>query len=241
MIQLYDVFTSLGVAVFLFLTFKNARKDGFSPELSLGMGLIFLTGGLIGGRSFYHAFHAVPLESPLNLIRYDRGGFMFHGVLVGGIFATFFITTICKTSFIKALDSLFPSFAASTACWRLGCFKAGCCFGCNVSILGSPSFRLPLPLIETGFLICLVWFVDVIKKKPSKNPFVGISAGLYLLLHGTFRILSDNWRADDLGFNISCLNIPCTTFFSIGMILGGLLILSKFRKIFNLKKLKKMI
>lgn len=222
--MLYDLCISAGLAFFLVITFhRGTNRAGQSPEEALQHGLFCLAGGFLGGRALYHICHPISIESLWILFRYDHGGFMFHGLILGGIAFQAAFGGWKKKRFLELADVTAPAWACATSFWRIGCLVAGCCRGRPIN--GAYFLVQGLPAAEAIFFAVLCLRLQNI----STESCCGEVFGKFLLGVGAFRLIADPFRGDDLGFQFTHLGIPSTMGFSLLMVLAGLGILLRLR------------
>ncbi len=220
----FGLMVALGfLAAFYFMT-RLARLgfvDKLPEEGVSQLVLCAMLGGAFGARLAYVCEHwsAEYAERPfLEVFRFDKGGLMFYGGLIGAIVVIAFFSKAKKVSLVRILDLCAVGLPLGHAFGRVGCFLNGCCFGrvCD-SILSvkypanSPAWWeqvgagligrgaaetlpiLPSQLIEAAanlilFAALFVWA----RKKPAE----GRVAGVYLVAYAAIRFFTETLRSD---------------------------------------------
>ncbi len=235
-VSTYAIFVLLGcaaaAAIFMIHTRKTSNIGGFDGVMLLACTLI---GALAGSKLLYIIVEAKDIFSSRDglLGAISGGGFVFYGGLIGVIGAT---ALYCRRSGI-AISAFFDSFTAPMclghALGRVGCFFAGCCYGCETNLpigvmypengiapTGVP--LLPTQLMEACFLIILFAVLLDLSKKRAR----GFLSSIYLISYGAWRFIIEFFRRDDRG---SILSLSTSQFISIFLILIGILWLLRLR------------
>jgi phosphatidylglycerol:prolipoprotein diacylglycerol transferase len=213
---------ALGFLAALFFMTRLARL-GFVeklPEEGVSqLVLCAMLGGAFGARLAYVCEHwsAEYAERPfLEIFRFDKGGLMFYGGLIGAIVVIAFFSKVKKISLVRILDLCAVGLPLGHAFGRVGCFLNGCCFGrvCDSVIsvkypANSPAWWqqvgngligrgatetlpiLPSQLIEaTANIILFAALFAYARKKPAE----GRVAGAYLIAYAVIRFFTETLR-----------------------------------------------
>jgi phosphatidylglycerol:prolipoprotein diacylglycerol transferase len=155
---------------------------------------------------------------------------VFYGALIGGVLGVMICARRKKLPFLAYIDLFAPSLVLAHAFGRIGCFMAGCCYGCptdgflgvvypanSAAPAGVP--LLPTQLFESAFLfiltIVLVW---ILKKRRT----FGTVTGWYLVLYGVWRFVIEFYRSDDRG---AVGMLSTSQFIGIFMVAAGAVLL----------------
>jgi|SaaInlStandDraft_6_1057023.scaffolds.fasta_scaffold51012_2 phosphatidylglycerol---prolipoprotein diacylglyceryl transferase len=95
-----------------------------------------MVSGFVGAR-LLHVLYEQPqyyINSPVEILKFWRGGFVFFGGAIGALVATAVYIRIKKMIFLKWADLFAPVFALGYAIGRFGCFLNGCCFGAQCDL-----------------------------------------------------------------------------------------------------------
>lgn len=223
----YGVMIAIGFAFAIAMSYIRAKAYGLRKNATIDFGLLAMIFGFLGAKLLYviveyKAFFA----HPLSVLGSD--GFVIYGGIIGGVMATIIYCRIKKISFMSYFDLAIPAVAAAQGFGRLGCFLAGCCYGCESTSLGiifpegsiAPAGipLLPTQLISSAgdFLIALILVLYARRSKIKGN--VG---ALYLALYGVGRFVIEFFRNDVRG-GIGALST--SQFISIFFVIGAVVL-----------------
>jgi phosphatidylglycerol:prolipoprotein diacylglycerol transferase len=220
----YGLMIAVGFAFAIIISYVRAKAYGLRKNAVIDIALLAMIFGFLGAKLLYviveyKAFFA----DPISVLGSD--GFVIYGGIIGGVTAALIYCRIKKISFMSYFDLAIPSVAVAQGFGRIGCFLAGCCYGCESTTLGVifPEGSIApagIPLLPTqlfssagDFLIALVLVLYARKSKIKGN--VG---ALYLLLYGAGRFVIEFFRSDVRG---SVGILSTSQFISIFFILGA--------------------
>ena len=210
----YGCFILLGaLAAGLYLCL-SAAKSGFPREDLIYASLYAAIGVMIGAKLLY-VITMLPVliprwtlfaEDPKLLLELFRGGFVFYGGFLGGVFGVWRYGRRYRLPFLPLTDQLIIAVPLVHGFGRIGCFFAGCCYGIPYEGFGAVvypenSFGLsgvslfPLPLVEAMGLFLLFLVLALLSRKPRK---IGFMTGIYLCAYAVFRFILEFFRYDDL-------------------------------------------
>jgi phosphatidylglycerol:prolipoprotein diacylglycerol transferase len=202
----YGLMYLIGFAAAWMLAQYRAKKQMTSLTKNDVSDLIFYCalGVLIGGRVGYMLFYHLPefLHNPLLLFKIWEGGMSFHGGFLGVAVALYLYGLHIKQPFLRLTDFLIPLVPLGLAAGRIGNFINGELWGRPTTLPWGMIFpradalpRHPSQLyeffLEGVVLFIILWFYS---KKPRAT---GKVTGLFLILYGLFRIISECFREPD--------------------------------------------
>jgi len=205
-IYTYGVFVACGFILGISLALRQAKREGYDPQIILDLAFYVILAGIIGSRIFYVIQNLSSYKgSPLSVWKIWEGGLVFHGGLLFAIPVAWILIKRQNFSFWGMLDLFAPSLAIGQALGRIGCFFAGCCYGLPTQLPWGVTFTDPKSLALQGIPIhptqlyhlsaCLMIFLILIFfRKPSR--FTGQLSCLYLSLHSAFRFIIEFFRGD---------------------------------------------
>ncbi len=216
----YGLMIALGFLLFLYLSYKNPKRSKIiSSDLFFNTIFIGLLAAIVGGRIFFviEEFNSYS-DNWLEMFYPWVGGYGLLGSVIGVLMTVPVYLRIKKTRVLPFLDliSIYAPLMQSIS--RIGCFLAGCCYGCSACsrlpwavVFTSPDSLAPLnvslhpaQLYSTlvSFLIFLiVLFSSKFKYKTGQLLF------LYLVLESIARFFVDFWRGNrDYVHGFSLLN-----------------------------------
>lgn len=202
----YGLMIGIGVICALLVGVKRAKSKGLSADAVLSLGIVALVFGFIGAKLLFCIVEFdLFIKDPWAAL--SGNGFVVYGGIISGVLAAFIYCRIKKISFLKYFDLAMPSVAIAQGFGRIGCFLAGCCYGCSTdsflgvvfqnSLLAPNGVKLlPTQLFSSAgnFLIALV--LVLYAKRQPKDGKVG---ALYLILYSVGRFIIEFFRSDDRG------------------------------------------
>ena len=205
----YGIFVSLGamVGMAVALLFCIKRRLDFQKciivmALSLGAGL--LGAKLLSIFTIYSPQRIIKLllSSPLRLI--TDSGLVFFGGIIFAVPFVFLVSRLVRFDLAACEDILVAAIAIGHSFGRVGCFLAGCCYGCESEAFGVvytdpdcfaptgiPLF--PIQLVEALFELALfALFLFLCLKGKKKR----LCLPIYLIAYPAFRFFAEFFRAD---------------------------------------------
>ncbi len=227
----YGLMIAVGIIFAFWFSMYRARKHGLNDDALFTLGLVGVIGGLIGAKLLYYVVEFPNiLKNPSMLLNISEG-FVVYGGLIFGFLCPYVYARVKKYPFWRYLDITVAGVAMAQGFGRIGCFLAGCCYGCKTdSVLGvvfpegslAPAGvkLLPTQLISSAgdFLIGLILILAARKlKKP------GMISGLYLVLYSSGRFMIEFFRNDPRG---SVGILSTSQFIAIFIFLAGVIVMS---------------
>lgn len=234
----YGLMIGLGIVVCIYLASKRAKSRGLDEEIVFNLGLVGPISGIIGAKLLYVIVELKAfIKSPLELL--SSSGFIVYGGLIAGVFGALIYCKIKKVKAIEYIDLAAPSIAIAQAFGRIGCFLAGCCYGCKTdSFIGIVFHKsdfapngvklIPTQLISSALLFALTIILLIYARKKRKN---GMVIALYMVLYSVGRFIIEFYRDD---FRGTVGNISTSQFIAIFTFIIGISIM-----IFNWLKTEK--
>lgn len=226
---------ALGFLAGLGWTRVEANRRRLDPERVGDVLWKTLLAGLLGGRLLYVALNgSYFLSRPWDIFKIWEGGLVWYGGLALGGAVGIFLFRKMGLNFLQSLDLCAPGLALAHGLGRVGCFFAGCCYGRPTHAPWGVTFNDPhslapggMPLHPTqlyeSFLELLLFGVLAwLSRRKSPAGTVGWS---YLLGTGLVRFFVEFFRDDPRG--PVWMSWPLTQWMSVGLILAGLVGISK--------------
>ncbi len=194
----YGAMVALGVLVATVLVYHHALKRHLNAEKIVDLIFWIVVWGLTGGRILYVLINPdIYFKDPLEIIKLNNGGLVFHGSLAGALIAALFFMKKSRQPVWETLDIVFLFLPLAHALGRVGCFLNGCCSGkptqtffgvifpgCSIKVHPTQLYSsLSLLVI---FLILYVW--------ENKKHFSGEIVCLYLIIYGVMRFFMEFLR-----------------------------------------------
>ncbi len=190
-----------------------------SPDLNFPIGILVLIpallGALVGAKLIYAVIEG---GNPYHIFWVWRGGYYYHGGLMGGITGYLLYLWFTGNSLRDGLDRAAPFAALGEAIARIGCYMAGCCYGAVThgltAVVYPPQSQAWRHHMEEGLLsatapysmpvhpaplytalVMLALYV-VLRNLQQHRSFPGAVALYYLLWHGVARVALEYFRDD---------------------------------------------
>ena len=233
----YGLLVSIGVLLGLWISVRNAQKQGINPENAWNLGILVVLCGIVGAKILYivndwsnYAAHPAEIFSFSTL----QAGGVFSGGLIGAFLAAAYYIRKHHMPALATCDAFAPGLALGHAIGRVGCFAAGCCWGKPTNHWWGVTFTNPLaeawvgtPLgralqptqlfesaVEVANFLILMWLF-------KRKKFDGQIFGAYLFLYGVARYFLEFLRDDPGRGEVFGGIMTGTQFISILLVIGG--------------------
>jgi len=217
-IHTYGLLLATGILVALSLMAHLAESDGLSRKRAWDLGFVIILSSILGAKillvvTSWDYYMASP--SRLFSLEFLQAGGVYYGGLIGATLgAAIYVRMVPDFTFWRVADAAAPAIPLGQAIGRIGCFAAGCDYGCPTDlpwavtftneyahqVVGVPlNIRLhPYQLYESlsAFSLCLVllWLF-------RRRNFYGQTFCQYLIGYGILRFSLEFFRGDvDRGF-----------------------------------------
>jgi phosphatidylglycerol:prolipoprotein diacylglycerol transferase len=236
----YGLLVASGVLIGLWISVRNAARQGIDPDKAWNFGILVVLCGIVGAKILYiindwgtYAAHPGDIFSIATL----QAGGVFSGGLIGALAAAAWYIRRHHLPALATCDAFAPGLALGHAIGRLGCFAAGCCYGKPTAGWWGVRFTNPLanqlvgtPLnealeptqlfefaVELANFALLMWML-------KRKKFDGQIFGAYLVLYGVARFFLEFLRGDPGRGSVFGGLMSGTQLISIGLvILGGVI------------------
>ncbi len=240
-IYTYGLWIAIGFFAAMILIMSEAKRERISPSIVSDLAFWCVMGGIIGARLVYVIYNLrYFLDHPLDIFALWKGGLVFIGGILGGLFVGIIFLRKRYLSFWQAADLVAPGLALAQGFGRLGCFSAGCCYGRPTHVPWAVVFKDPHSLAPVGIPLhptqlyhsfaCFIIAIILIKLQRRfftarlLDPTIpyGSVFGLYLFLHGLQRFIIEFFRGDPRPIIFDRFSV--TQLFAImAMIVGGII------------------
>ena len=207
----YGLMYLFGFIAALWVGNIRARKKGSGWIKEQVSDVIFYgaLGVILGGRIGYILFYNfdIFLNNPFIILRIWEGGMSFHGGLLGVFIALYFFARKSGKTYFQVADFIAPMVPLGLGFGRLGNFINKELWGRPVESAvpwamdyGDHIARHPSALYQ-AFSEGLVLFIIIYIYSAKPRPAMAVS-GLFMLLYGSFRFITEFYRTPDahLGF-----------------------------------------
>jgi phosphatidylglycerol:prolipoprotein diacylglycerol transferase len=219
--------------------YRGARKEGISREGVAGLGLWAIIGGIVGAKLLlilrqlpYYLDHPSEFWSFATL----QSGGDFYGGFIGALATSIiYLARHGELPRWRVADLCGPAIALGQGIGRIGCFMAGCDYGCPTNLPWAVTFTDPaaaeivgtplgIPLHPTQAyesLSCFALFFFLVWLSGRKR-FDGQVILAYSMLYAIIRFLIECVRGDaDRGFVFNGL-LSTSQFLALAVIVVGL-------------------
>lgn len=237
-LQVYSLCQASGLGLGALLAIYNAPRLGISRSRAIEGALWIILSSYLGSRILNYFLYPELYPTLKSWLDFRRGGQVFYGGLIGGIFMVLFYTWYYQESLRDAVDLGAPSLGLGHMIGRLGCLSGGCCYGIatnlpwgmDFDLRGETALRHPTQLYEAGFLFFLfIWALRALwrrdrrengtieyQKKNEDPPVPGRIFGIYVLAYSCFRFMVEFIRDDDRGGFFTLLQLSPSQLIAIG-------------------------
>ena len=225
------VYTFGFIGVFLWFRFRR-HAIGLSDRDVVNFIIVFAAGVLVGGRVFDILVYEADFyrARPLAALNWWNGGMASHGILLGGLIATWAFARRRGISVLVLLDEIVVPGALLLAVGRIGNFIEGGVIGSATSMpwgfiyedVENP--RHPVALYESAKNILLIpILVMAIRRWP---PGKGMVVSIFVILYAALRFAVDLYR----DYEASWLGLGTGQVFNLAMAASGVALLLLFIK-----------
>jgi phosphatidylglycerol:prolipoprotein diacylglycerol transferase len=242
-IPTYGVLVATGVLVGLWISVRNAQKQGIKAENAWDFGIALVLAGILGSKILYvildwrsgHVY-GQNLREIFSLDTLQAGG-VFSGGLVAAFIVAWWFLRRHRMPALATCDAFAPGLAMGHAIGRLGCFAAGCCYGkatdhfwgvtftnpLAAQLVGTPLGHAlePTQLFESAAELSIFFLLTWMFKRKKFN---GQVFGAYLFLYGIARFFLEFIRGDPGRGSVFGGVLSGTQLIAIGLVLAGGLI-----------------
>ena len=201
----YGLMIAVGLIAGYILALWTAKKLHCNKKHMDNLLFTILISGFLSSKILYLLTNLSKfLEDPGFILDSLGGGWVVYGGILGGILGGYFYTRKHHLPFLRYFDWTMPSFALSQAFGRIGCFLAGCCYGCETTSHFSVVFPqgslapsgiplVPTQLMSSAFDFCLCIFLVSLIRKKKWDGQIGCA---YLIIYSFGRFIIEFFRGD---------------------------------------------
>ena len=238
-ISSYAALALIGLCAGLILGEYTRRHIGLSRGGLLSFTLFCVIGAVIGAKLLFMIVEWERTVSDLKGVLFG-GGFVFYGGLLMSFFTAWLWCRKTQTPILPMLDIFFPGVTLFHAFGRVGCYLAGCCYGCETTSALGVCFPeggyapagiplLPVQLFEAAFLLILTVVLVIVLKRSKIS---GTTFCTYLISYAFWRFAIEFFRSDPRG---SFFGLSTSQFISILLLLVGIVLRKRSREFENPK------
>ena len=227
----YGFMIALGLLAGYGLALKTADALHCDKKHLDGILFTILISGFLSSKILYLLTNLDEVMSnPRFIMDSLGGGWVVYGGILGGMLGGWMYCKKYNLSFFQYFDWGMPSFALGQAFGRIGCFMAGCCYGCQTTshfAVVFPEHSLApagIPLIPTqlmssvfdfGLCLLLLWLI-------RHKKWDGQIGCAYLILYSFGRFIIEFFRGDLIRGSIGMFST--SQFISIFVFIFGIIL-----------------
>jgi phosphatidylglycerol:prolipoprotein diacylglycerol transferase len=238
-IHTYGLLLALAFIAGIWITSRNAKKVGVSPDSIWNMGLVVIFSALVGAKILLllsdYQYYSRNFREIFSLSTLRSTGVYYGGLLLALGSAAWYLMKKRLPAWTIA-DLAAPGIALGQAIGRLGCLTAGCCYGKPTSLPWGITFRsqyayenvgvpLNIPLHPTQIYesVGSFFLFLFLTRRLSRKHITGQIMLEYLSLYAVLRFVIEFYRNDDRGFVLHGL-LSTSQFIAILTFLGSAIV-----------------
>lgn len=238
----YGLMIGIGIVAAYLLVEYLAKKKQLDSDPVFGLTIFSVIGGFVGSKLLYTLTRIEDIIADPSVIKDVATGWVVYGGIIGGILTAIIYCKVRKMEFLRYLDIALPAVALAQALGRIGCFLAGCCYGCETDGWLAVTFTnsdfapngvplVPTQLISAGldFLLFAVLMVLLFKLKAP-----GQVGGFYLVFYSIGRFVLEFFRGDLIRGSVGTLST--SQFISIITVLAGFMLILGADRYYRIKQ-----
>lgn len=206
-VPVYFIVISVLLLGLVFWINSRSRTMHYSGTTALDLFFVVTLSGAVGARLF-HVILEDPnyyMESPLRILSFWNGGFVFYGGLIFGFLTGWLALKIKKQSFAHWLDFFTPVVSLGYAGGRIACFFTGCCYGKYCNLPWAINGRHPTQLYAVIGELILFFIILRNEKKQQRMP--GQLFTFWLMVHSATRFFIEIFRGDPRGPELGMFSV----------------------------------
>lgn len=244
----YSVLIVTSILIGLFLSQKEAEKNGLTKEFTVDLVFYLIPVAIIGARAYYVIFNfSLFKDDLLSIFKIWEGGLAIYGAIIASFIFIYFYCQKKKKSLLLTVDTFIPYLILGQAIGRWGNFINKEAHGARVTLSYLQNMHLPKFIIDGMYidgyyyiptflyesLWCFLGFILLLLvRRKDKYQNNGLLFYIYLIWYGIERFIVEGMRTDSLylgSFRIS--QIVSLVIVIIGLIgIIYLLINAKYKK-----------
>ena len=226
----YGVVVALAFLLGLWLSTREAKRNGFDSGLVQDFAFYAFLGGIIGARIYFVGFSnpAHYLKNPWEIVAIWHGGMSIIGALLGGSVTALWYCRRHQLSFWRFADTLAPGVALGQAVGIFACLLNGDSYGKPTTLAWAIKYsdpramaplNVPLHPVEiyemaAYLLVFLIVWLGREKRRPDGFTFLTYLAG-----YGAARFAVEFFRGDPAIFG---WGIPAAQVFGVLLVLASI-------------------
>lgn len=225
----YGVIVALSFFLGLWLSAREARRNGLDPALVQDFAFYALLGGIVGARVYYVVFSnpAYFLQKPWEIVAVWHGGISIIGALLGGTLAALWYCRKRQLSFWRFADTLAPGVALGQAAGMIACLLNGDSYGKATDAAWAITYtnpramaplNTPLHPVELYEMAAYLLVFLLVRQTRRKYRSPGFTFLTYLAGYGAARFVVEFFRGNPAIF---AFGVPAAQVFAVALVLAA--------------------
>lgn len=211
----YGIIITFGIALALFLAWRNRKKQKIEWDTLIDFILIAIPVGIVCARLYYVFFkwdyYSQNLEE---IIQIWNGGLAIYGAVIGGIITAVIFCKVKKINFLELCDYCAPYLALCQSIGRWGNFVNQEAYGQITNSflkmgIYDTSIQEYIYVQPTFFYesVCTFIIFIILMKLNKNKKFSGQLFFIYMILYGIARAVIEGFRSDSLYIGYTSIRI----------------------------------
>ena len=226
----YGIIVALSFLLGLWLSTREAKRNGLDPDLVQDFALYALLGGIIGARLYFVVFSnpAYFLQKPWEIVAVWHGGISIVGALLGGFLTALWYCRKKQLPFWRFADTLAPGVALGQAAGVIACLLNGDSYGKRADVAWAITYtdprsmaplNVPLHPVEIYEMAAYLLVFLLVWQTRGKTKTPGFAFLTYLAGYGAARFAVEFFRGNPAIF---AWGIPAAQVFGVALVLAAI-------------------
>jgi len=226
----YGIIVALSFLLGLWLSTREAKRNGLDPDLVQDFALYALLGGIIGARLYFVVFSnpAYFLQKPWEIVAVWHGGISIVGALLGGFLTALWYCRKKQLPFWRFADTLAPGVALGQAAGVIACLLNGDSYGKRADVAWAITYtdprsmaplNVPLHPVEIYEMAAYLLVFLLVWQTRGKTKTPGFAFLIYLAGYGAARFAVEFFRGNPAIF---AWGIPAAQVFGVALVLAAI-------------------
>jgi len=226
----YGIIVALSFLLGLWLSTREAKRNGLDPARVQDFALYALLGGIIGARLYFVVFSnpAYFLQKPWEIVAVWHGGISIVGALLGGFLTALWYCRKKQLPFWRFADTLAPGVALGQAAGVIACLLNGDSYGKRADVAWAITYtdprsmaplNVPLHPVEIYEMAAYLLVFLLVWQTRGKTKTPGFAFLTYLAGYGAARFAVEFFRGNPAIF---AWGIPAAQVFGVALVLAAI-------------------
>ena len=227
----YGIIVALSFFLGLWLSAREAKRNGLDPAVVQDFAFYALVGGIVGARLYFVVFSnpSYFLQRPWEIVAVWHGGISIIGALLGGFLAALWYCRKQQLPFWRFADTLAPGVALGQAAGVIACLLNGDSYGKRTDLAWAITYtdsrsmaplNVPLHPVEIYEMAAYLLVFFLVWQTGGKYKTPGFAFLTYLAGYGAARIAVEFFRGNPAIF---AWGVPAAQVFGAVLILAAIM------------------